>query len=90
MNKKGQILIDSSDIKYLFEEDDGSVWIDIATDKYYGEMEYEIRYKNEVSAFKWLFIDFEKLQQIAVMAGLKCSMVLKGEHFDFLAKLEAL
>jgi len=27
----GQILIDSSDIRYLFEEDDGSVWVENVT-----------------------------------------------------------
>src|SRR5690606_18241441 len=39
--ENGQFVIDSSDIKYLFEEEDGSLWIDLTNDSYYGEMEYE-------------------------------------------------
>ena len=64
LTEKGQILIDSTDIKYLFEEEDGSVWIDLANDAYYGEMEYEVKYKKSVTKFKWLFIDFEKLKKV--------------------------
>jgi SAM-dependent methyltransferase len=85
----GQILIDSSDIKYLFEEEDGSLWVDLATDKYYGEMEYEVTYKKTSSKFDWLFIDFENLQKVATMAGLQCKLVAQGEHYDFLAQLKA-
>jgi SAM-dependent methyltransferase len=85
----GQILIDSSDIKYLFEEEDGSLWVDLATDKYYGEMEYEVTYKKTSSKFDWLFIDFENLQKVATMAGLQCKLVAQGEHSDFLAQLKA-
>ncbi|HPE75234.1 MAG TPA: methyltransferase domain-containing protein, partial [Draconibacterium sp.] len=59
LTRNGQILIDSSDIKYLFEEEDGSFWMDLANESYYGEMEYEVKYKNSVSKFKWLFVDFQ-------------------------------
>ncbi|MDO8951935.1 MAG: methyltransferase domain-containing protein, partial [Draconibacterium sp.] len=45
LTEKGQILIDSTDIKYLFLEEDGSLWIDLANEAYYGEMEYEVKYK---------------------------------------------
>ena len=88
LSEKGQILIDSSDIKYLFEEEDGSVWIDLATSKYYGEMEYEVTYKNSTAKFDWLFIDFDSLKTIAKTVGLNCKLVKEGEHFDYLAKLE--
>ncbi len=85
----GQILIDSSDIKYLFEEEDGSMWIDLATDKYYGEMVYEVSYKKSQAKFDWLFIDFEKLSAIANEIGLQCNLVAKGKHWDYLAQLKA-
>ncbi len=84
----GQILIDSSDIKYLFEEKDGSLWVDLANSNYYGEMEYEVWYKKSVSKFKWLFIDFENLKKVARKAGFDCVLVEKGEHFDYLAQLK--
>ncbi len=85
--ENGQILIDSSDIQYLFEEDDGSVWVDLTNEKYYGEMEYEVRYKNLETTFKWLFTDFETLKTTAAKAGLICSVILSGENFDYLARL---
>lgn len=87
LNDNGQILIDSSDIKYLFEEEDGSVWMDINNPNYYGEMQYEVRYKNSVSDFNWLFIDFNKLKQIAKEVELKIELIYSGEHYEYLAKL---
>lgn len=89
LNEKGQILMDSSDIKYLFEEKDGSVWIDLANDAYYGEMEYEVKYKKSVVKFKWLFIDFESLENICKNTGLKCEKIGSGENFDYLARITA-
>jgi len=88
LSEKGQILIDSTDIKYLFKEEDGSLWIDLANDAYYGEMEYEVKYKKSVSKFKWLFVDFDTLKKVAKKAGLNCILIEKGENHDFLAQLK--
>lgn len=87
LTEKGQILIDSTDIKYLFLEEDGSLWIDLAKEDYYGEMEYEVKYKKSVSKFKWLFIDFEELKAICQKSGLSCRKVIDGENSDYLAKI---
>ena len=87
LNENGQILIDSSDIKYLFEEEDGSFWVDLNNAAYYGEMQYEVKYKNNFAALDWLFIDFKKLSEIAIKTGLKIELAYSGEHFDYLAKL---
>jgi hypothetical protein len=88
LSEKGKILIDSTDIKYLFEEEDGSLWIDLANDSYYGEMEYEVKYKKSVLKFKWLFVDFQKLKKIAEKTGLECILVENGKDHDFLAELK--
>lgn len=90
LNPSGQILIDSSDISYLFDEEDGSVWIDLANNNYYGEMEYELTYKNEKENFKWLFTDFETLSEKAAKAGMQCNQMLKGKHFNYLAQITLL
>ncbi|WP_167607372.1 class I SAM-dependent methyltransferase [Maribellus sediminis] len=87
LNPNGQVLIDSSDIKYLFEEEDGSMWIDLNNSNYYGEMQYELSYKNHKTTFDWLFIDSKKLQKLATEAGFRFELVKKGEHFDYLAQL---
>ena len=88
LNENGQILIDSSDIKYLFEEEDGSLWIDLANPKYYGEMEYVVTYKKLVAKFKWLFVDFDTLTKIVKSLNLKCTLIEKGEHFEYLAQIK--
>ncbi|MGH1388370.1 class I SAM-dependent methyltransferase [Kordia sp.] len=84
----GQILVDSSDIIYMFDEDeDGGKWIPSDTD-YYGELLYYVSYKGEHEApFNWLYIDYNTLQNAAHACGLQCELVLEGEHYDYLAKL---
>lgn len=88
LNTDGQILTDSSDISYLFEEDDGSIWIDLANDSYYGEIKYEVIYKNLNDKFNWLFTDFETLAKTAEKSGMRSNLIMEGDHFDYLAKLE--
>lgn len=83
----GQILVDSSDIKYLFEEEDGSLWIDLANKKYYGEMEYEVKFRNTKAAFNWLYVGFDMLQTIAHQNGYSCTLLKEGENSDYLAQL---
>ncbi|MEH6405855.1 MAG: methyltransferase domain-containing protein [Leeuwenhoekiella sp.] len=87
LNTDGQILLDSSDIAYMYDEEDGSYWRD-ATRDYYGEVTFSISYKNEISKpFDWLYIDFETLAAAAEKNGLRCELVLEGEHYDYLSRL---
>ena len=87
LNKNGQILIDSSDIKYMYEDDDGGFWMDLNAD-YYGELDYFLSYKGEAEKpMKWLYLDFETLSQECQKAGLICEKIMDGEHFDYLARL---
>jgi cyclopropane fatty-acyl-phospholipid synthase-like methyltransferase len=83
----GQILIDSSDIIYMFDEDeDGSKWV--SADGYYGELTFTISYKNQTEeAFPWLYLDYNTLQNAAHANGLECELILEGAHFDYLARL---
>lgn len=88
LTAKGQILVDSSDIIYMFDEDeDGSKWIPGDLD-YYGEVEFTVSYKGETEKpFDWMYIDYNTLQNAAIANGLACELVMEGEHFDYLAKL---
>lgn len=87
LNPNGQILIDSSDIIYMFDEgDDGSYLV--PTDGYYGELTFTISYKNETEeSFPWLYLDYNTLQNAAQSNGLECELIIEGEHFDYLARL---
>lgn len=84
----GQVLMDSSDIRYIFEDEDGSFEINL-NDGYYGELEYQMQYKRvKGEPFPWLYIDFSTLQYYAEEAGFEASLVEQGEHYDYLAKLQ--
>jgi SAM-dependent methyltransferase len=98
LTENGQVLIDSSDIIYMFDEDeDGGTrseaelseakWDPSDTD-YYGELTFHISYKGDAEdPFPWLYLDFNTLQNAAHANGLQCELVLEGEHYDYLAKL---
>ncbi|MFD1286065.1 class I SAM-dependent methyltransferase [Mesonia ostreae] len=87
LNTNGKVLLDSSDLHYLFDkEEDGSIWVD--SSQYYGELRYQIQYKNEISApFDWLYLDFNSLQLAAESNGFSYRLIQEGEHYDYLAEL---
>ena len=88
LNPGGQVLIDSSDLNYLFEKDeDGGIWID-ASEGYYGQLQYSLSYKGETSPeFDWLYLDFNSLNLAARENGFECELLMEGLHFDYLARL---
>lgn len=95
LNPGGSVLIDSSDLRYLFEEEDGSIMIDLA-DEYYGQLDYRMKYVDAVDTylegvegetFDWLYLDFNTLAYYAEENGFTAELVAEGEHYDYLAKL---
>jgi len=88
LNPGGQILIDSSDLIYLFEQEDGSALIDISADKYYGELTFQTEYKEWISQpFSWLYADLNNLENAIEKNQLKLNKVFKGQHYDYLARI---
>jgi 2-polyprenyl-3-methyl-5-hydroxy-6-metoxy-1,4-benzoquinol methylase len=88
LNPDGQILIDSSDLIYLFKLEDGSVFLDINAEKYYGELTFQTEYKNWISQpFPWLYVDLNNLENILEKNQLKLNKVFKGQHYDYLAQI---
>ena len=86
LNKDGQILIDSSDIKYIYENEDGSFDINLNA-AYYGEVDYQMVYKDvKGDSFDWLYVDFPLLKSIAESCGLHSELIAEGEHYDYLAR----
>lgn len=87
LNPGGCILVDSSDLCYLFEEEDGSLMIDLADD-YYGQLDYQMQYKDVVGEpFDWLYVDFGTLASYAEESGFEAELVAEGDHYDYLARL---
>lgn len=83
----GQVLLDSSDIRYVFENEDGSFDINL-NGGYYGEIDYTMQYRSiKGEEFDWLYIDFDTLSMYAEKYGIKCEKCINGEHYDYLARL---
>jgi SAM-dependent methyltransferase len=91
LNKNGQILIDSTDLIYMFDEDEKQTLLDEKGINYYGEVEFNLTYKKQSEIpFDWLYVDFETLKNFAFAAGLSCEKLTDGENFDYLAKLQSI
>lgn len=86
LNDGGQVLIDSTDILYMFDRDeDGGVYIPAGG--YYGELEYVVHYKGESEKpITWLYLDFNTLKNAAENNGFVIEKVLQDEDC-YLAKL---
>lgn len=83
----GQILIDSSDIIYMFDEDEEGAY-EVPANSYYGELVFEVSYKGQKEQpLDWLYLDYNTLQNAAFANGLQAELILEGEHYDYLARL---
>lgn len=88
LNPGGCIYMDSSDLRYLFEDEDGSFLVDLAAG-YYGEIDFRMQYKQiKGEPFDWLYVDFQTLSYYAAENGFKAELVQEGEHYDYLACLK--
>ena len=83
----GQVLCDSSDISYVFEDEEGMIDIPNKMD-YYGEHSFRMQYKDTIGEpFDWLYIDADTLKQKAGRCGYEVEVVAEGEHYDYLARI---
>ncbi|MFY0685995.1 MAG: class I SAM-dependent methyltransferase [Cyclobacteriaceae bacterium] len=78
----GQIIVDSSDINYLYENypkpDHG----------YYGDFRYQYEYKGEKGDwFDWVYVDQSSLEGIVSALGLDFEILLTDEHDQYLARI---
>ncbi|NNE04069.1 MAG: class I SAM-dependent methyltransferase [Eudoraea sp.] len=84
----GQILFDSSDILYMYEEEEDGGFLVPTENDYYGEVSFVLNYKDLTSApFSWIYLDYNTISRAAQYHGFQCELVRKGPHYDYLAKL---
>lgn len=83
----GKVLIDSSDLRYMYDPgEEGGIWV--PADRYYGELEFTILYKGEQSEpFDWLYMDENLFKELSEAAGFQFSILARGDNFDYLAQL---
>lgn len=80
----GQILLDSSDLTYLYED----ATVLKPTDRYQGIIKFQMRYKDVYGdPFYWIYLDFEKMKSHAESHGYVCTLLEEGPHFEYLARL---
>ena len=95
LRPNGQILIDSSDLKYMYpsasvgiSDENRGIWV--PQDRYYGELEFTMKYKGvESETFDWLYLDEHLFEQACLASGLTFQLVARGKNYDYLAKLTA-
>lgn len=86
LRENGQLLFDSTDIKYLYMDDDGGMWIDLNTE-YYGNFNFRMHYEDQSTDwFDWLYIDFDKLQEAANKLDLTVEKLYEEDN-QFLARI---
>lgn len=82
LNPEGQIIFDSSDIAYLYNESQPP------KNQYYGEISYQYEYKKQKGEwFNWLYLDQHTLIDIALEMGWNCEIVFDDGEDQYLAKL---
>lgn len=83
----GCVLADSTDLCYLFEDEAGHVELP-EEETYYGEVDYRMVYGRHLGpVFHWLYVDFDTLCHHAAEAGMQAELVVKGTHYDYLARI---
>jgi SAM-dependent methyltransferase len=82
INPKGQLIFDSSDISYLYED------LEMPNDKYFGEVNFCYEYKGQKGDwFNWLYIDKKTLTSMAREAGWLAEIIFDDGEDQYLAKL---
>ncbi len=87
LNPGGQILIDGSDLQYMYDRtEEGAIWV--PGNRYYGELEFVITYKGKsTKPFPLLYLDDRLFEVLANENGFDFSIIERGENFDYLARL---
>jgi SAM-dependent methyltransferase len=82
INPKGQLIFDSSNIEYLYND------MPKLSTTYFGEISYCYEYKKEKGNwFNWLYLDQNTLLQIAVLHGWNCEILFDDGEDQYLARL---
>jgi SAM-dependent methyltransferase len=82
LNPGGQLVFDSSDLMYLYQD------IAFPENGYYGEVSFRYEYKSiKGNWFKWIYVDQATLKVIANELGWKAEIVYEDEHDQYLARL---
>jgi len=82
LNPGGQLLFDSSDLSYLYQE------VAFPASGYYGEVSFRYEYKGLKGGwFKWIYVDQQTLKSLAKKQGWIVEIVFEDDQDQYLARL---
>lgn len=82
LNPDGQILVDSSDINYLYESGIPK------PSGYYGEVKYQYEYQGQKGDwFRWVYVDQKTLERVVKNTGLEVEIIYIDQNDQFLARI---
>lgn len=84
----GQIIADSADIIYAYQDEENAVYLNLNA-AYYGEVTYKVSYDGEQTSFPWLFVDYFMANEIAKKVGLNFELLEEGDYYNYLCRLSA-
>lgn len=80
LNEGGKIICDSTNVMYLYENEDGSVWMDLNS-TYFGDFKFQMKYKNKATDwFDWLYVDYNMMLEKATNVGLDVKVLHENEE----------
>ncbi|WP_159637485.1 class I SAM-dependent methyltransferase [Sphingobacterium composti Ten et al. 2007 non Yoo et al. 2007] len=84
LSEKGQLLFDSSDISYLYDE-----YRIQRPEYYFGEIGYQYEFNGvKGEPFKWLYLDQETLIKVAHEEGWVVQILFEDENDQYLVRME--
>lgn len=82
LKPSGKIILDSSDIAYLYKGKQ------FPQHRYYGEIQYQYSYKSQKTDwFSWLYLDKDTLSQVAQQEGWAVKLLFEDGYDQYLAQL---
>ncbi len=82
LNPDGQLLFDSSDLSYLYQE------VAFPLNGYYGEVSFRYEYKSvKGNWFKWIYVDQSTLRDLGTKHGWKTEVIFEDDSDQYLARL---
>lgn len=81
LNPGGQLIFDSCDVSYMFEDDE-------LPDFYYGEVNCRYEYQKQLTEwFRWLYLDQQTMKTISGRLGWHSEIIFEDENSQYLAVL---
>jgi len=88
LSSKGQILIDSCDIMYMYDTDKNGTPIITNEMPYFGEVEFTMSYKgNKCAPFNWLYLDEDNFKIRCDKTNLHFEIIMRGGDHNYLARI---